>query len=440
MNHQIRNEIRSLDLQNDTENDEIMKNIRLLIQGDFSNIAFFDHFFNLPAGRSFSTVSSLEHIFLFLLQSFCQNECSELTYNSLLIINRLISCHIDVSFLFNDEFITQSIALFRHPNKILASYSLNTLTLFIHLSDEYLERCLSLNLIQEIENVAIFPNEIIVDNEVQYQCYKSVAKSIIYLSHINSLTKNETYSQIFLHISHRMLFSDIPVLNKYGLEILKCMIDSSDRGSLPFEINEEVGMQFLNFADTAPDFVLNNMFELIMNYDYSKLEDFLIGNGFFIKLIQRIEDDSRYTMMIFRFLDAVEYHPEADDPIIPKLIGIIANGTRENRTAGLKYIHTLMISMPPEFCVFLVCNGIIAALCVELDEKIEITNEILVMISKLVNCLIANGIDLAEVEQLPDLQESLHKLLDDYSCGPSNFEISHNIEFIESILSKFPEE
>lgn len=426
-----------VETQNYDEKEVIKENMIRLFNGDNSGFLFFDKYFNLPDGKSLSSAKDISQIFSFILKSFCQSNLPELSYKALAIIYYLTKItedhpltNIDVSFFLCDEFIQYSISLFSNPNKQFALLSLKTLKNIIKSKESYLLRSIEFGYLNRLPEILNFPDMNLYDQNIEKKCLNTVAKSIIPISKMNIVQ----YNPLIFQISYDFIMSNYSEMNLSGLEILTNLINHN----FSCEVDEALFKRFFYFAEFASEFVLYDLFKLLSskyfpNYDdHDKFSDLLAENNFYLKLINRIETDSKLTPIILGFLD-VMYSPTVDDPIINKLMQILETGKSilfKNKIEAIRYLCSLVYDLPDGFSIFLSNNGIFLILSELIDNEVEIIDVIIKMSFKIINSIIASGADLESFSGSIDLYESFQNSLGKYgSCYD---------EQIEDIIQKFP--
>lgn len=397
---------------------------------------FFDSYFSLPEGKSLSSATSIDQIIEFILKSFYQSLSLELSYKSLAVINVFSKINIDVegqpfdfeSYILCDEFIQHSISLFGTPDKNFAVLALKTLNSLVDLNEIHLNKCIEFGYLDHITEVFVFPDADEYDAKIEGMCLDAVTESIIPIIKFRSLTKCIP----FIHqLSTDFIMSDNFRMNSSGLCILRNMIGYNFK----LEMTEELFQKFLSFAESAPYYVLNELFALICNHNFPNIEEFselLSENNVFLTLINRIETDSQLPTIIFRFLDKIEYNPSDNDPVIIKVLEILEGGSTLERIDAIRYLYSLTKKMPIEFCLFLCENGILQLLSILIDSKIDAMNDMIDMTSKIVNSVVATDADLMSFRGATEIYESLQNLSGEYD---SFYDV-----VIERTIHQFPNE
>lgn len=416
-----------------TLGEEIRSHVILLMQGNPVGVAFFQERFKLGEGRPFT---SPEQFLVFVMTMFMNTEDDETAFFALLVIGAIVSipeacAFISQAFL-SPEVAARMVQLLSHPNKHFSREALSVIDTLIGSDDNVYGLFMSMGLHTHMIESVPPPSE------------PFYGRNMIILGYALETLLQHPYGadevEVFIAISMFLICGDSEEGAYRGFRCL----DKLAWSGVPIPITDDLKTAIMRCALVQKASVLDFLFSFIAHVPFrDEVVAWLIENGFFVQLFTRIsQGEDNLAVYVFKFMNVIEYTPDASDPVIPLAISLIGNGSIRTRSNSLKFIHTLMHKLPPAFTVAVVEAGVIPAL-VELlelqpecntEESDEVNSpdtmeESLKAIMKIIDTLKAGGINLTMVTGIDTVDETLYSLLGELD-GIYDPLIEHLIEAI----------
>ena len=411
----------------ENKDDDLRARLKLLLDGDSSQISYFDCFFFLPENRSLSRCQSKEQLLQFVLALFYNPEDFQLTFQALCVIDRLFTFpNIDLSFLGCDSFFIRCITLMSNPNKELSQLSLNTLTNFIDDNRSFFLRLKELGFISHISDVLILDHSSFSQYLIQ-QNLLTIFYSLLKLEPLLfSLDDMFTFWRISFSAIRSNPFSKYV---RHGFTVMQRLVQ---HGFTP-HFDDDFRDLVLSLSD-SPGQVLDSMFALICNHRIEERENFfecLFANGFFHLLLNRVAKEPDIGFYVFKFFDTISYVPEQSAPIFALVAMVLDKSDFRTKVSCLKYVHTLIVERP-DFALDFAGAGLLGRVGEIVEAKdASAFGECLRILLRVFGALESSRIDLLSVVGARELYESLIGLIG----SADEFEAT-----IEALISYYPDD
>jgi hypothetical protein len=377
------------------QTDELDDNLSLLLSGDHSVIPYFDQFFSLPEGRSFSRCASLGHMFELVLALFFNPDSDELTFQSLRLLLHLFTFDVDVSGLVTPDFLRVVVGLLSHANKALSHYSL-LLILNLLVSNSIPWNTFSeLDLLSQLF-LAVPPE----DSELHSPNLTAVGE--VLLSVLSQWLSVPESLQVYQH-SLRLIEGGSAEL---GFAIMTRLLE------LKFEINvtDKMRHSFLGLV-AASGRVLDQFFAFLSRLpDRDDVVEWLMSEGFFTELMEKIvsNGDFEIAQFLFKMLAVVEFRPPLDDPVIGVTLELAKQGNLKTKIAVLRYLKELLVDYAEPFALLLIEGGVVQVVAAVLDAGMrDMIGECIDMLSRLAQAARVEDVDFRDALGFEDVARVL---------------------------------
>ena len=433
------------------------------INGDSTELRFFDQYFQFPPELSFTRFSSPDEILAFLIQ-LIQNQKSVVPHSvpkALIIINAYSALDdVDLSPLYtNETIISLFIGCLSSPEKNIARTASNIITNLIITHESVLFCCIYydiFNLIKQIIDPE-FPEHSIYQLQSFLQASSKYVNSIfehneshppeeqislqqlwdfcIWLLNYIQLLKNENYpfqNQSKLANQIRLIFLSMK-------RILSFFIPPLD------DILISIMLNIWELGSLALDGVFFLLFEIQKKY---KETDFItIENQLYQSILPKILESPvslQYSSPLLRFL---AYEQKLPDNFMNYVILVLKNGEFNAKLSAIKYLNNIdeQLNENPYYFQMLVDNNIFESLSnIIASDFSEMKEEALFLAEKILKGLIAHEFPQKSIGTLPcfdDFLEEINELEISLSENPevgNQEDLLIRIQHIQNLYS--PEE
>jgi hypothetical protein len=370
---------------------DLDENLSLLLSGDNSVIPYFDQFFSLPEGRSFSRCESLSQMFELVFVLFFNPDSDELTFQALRLLSLVFTFDFDISALVTPDFLRAVVCLLSHANKALSHYSLLSILNLLLSNGVPWSAFSELDLLSQLF-FAVPPED----------CQLHIPNLTVVGEVLLAVLSQELSVSESLHVYQHSLRLIEGSFAELGFAIMRQLLE------LKFEIDvtDEMRRGFLGLV-IAPGRILDQFFAFVSQLpDRDDIVDWLMSEGFFTDLMERIVSigDFEIGEFVFKILGIVEFRPPPDDPIVGVTIELAKQGNVKTKMAVIRYLNELLVDDTGPFALVLIEGGVVQVIADVLDSGIrEMTRECLDMLSRLAQAATLQDVNFCHALGFEDL-------------------------------------